>query len=35
MKIAHEFDGYLYDAPMFTQIELPEVAERALMAANK
>lgn len=30
-----ESDGYLYDASMFTQIELPEVAERALTAANK
>ena len=29
-----ESDGYLYDASMFAQIELPEVAERALMAAN-
>ena len=27
-----EPDGYLYDASMFTQIELPEAAERALMA---
>ena len=30
-----EPDGYLYDASMFAQIELPEVAERALIAANK
>jgi hypothetical protein len=30
-----ESDGYLYDASMFTQIELPEVAERALIAASK
>lgn len=29
-----EADGYLYPAPMFTPIELPEVAERALMAAG-
>lgn len=29
-----EPDGYLYDASMFAQIELPEVAERVLMAAN-
>ena len=29
-----ESDGYLYDASMFAQIELPEVAERALMAVN-
>ncbi len=26
--------GYLYPASMFTPIELPEVAERALMAAG-
>jgi hypothetical protein len=30
-----EPDGYLYDASMFAQIELSEVAERALMAAGK
>ena len=29
-----ESDGYLYDASLFARIELPEVAERALMAAN-
>ena len=29
-----ESDGYLYDASMFAQIELPEVAARALMAVN-
>ena len=29
-----ESDGYLYDASLFAQIELPKVAERALMAAN-
>ena len=29
-----EPDGYLYPASMFTPIELPEVAERALMAAG-
>ena len=29
-----EPDGYLYPAPMFALIELPEVAERALMAAG-
>jgi len=29
-----EPDGYLYPAPMFAPIELPEVAERALMAAG-
>ena len=29
-----ESDGYLYPASMFTPIELPEVAERALMAAE-
>ena len=29
-----ERDGYLYPAPMFAPIELPEVAERALMAAG-
>ncbi len=28
-----EPDGYLYDATMFAQIELPEVAARAVMAA--
>ena len=30
-----EPDGYLYDASMFAHIELPEVAERALISANK
>jgi len=30
-----EPDGYLYDASMFAEIELPEVAERALIAADK
>jgi len=29
-----EPDGYLYPAFMFASIELPEVAERALMAAE-
>lgn len=29
-----EPDGYLYPAPMFVPIELPEVAQRALMAAS-
>ena len=29
-----EPDGYLYNASMFAQIELPEAAERALAAAN-
>ena len=29
-----EPDGYLYAASMFAPIELPEAAERALMAAN-
>jgi hypothetical protein len=29
-----EPDGYLYPASMFVPIELPEVAERALMAAE-
>jgi len=29
-----ERDGYLYPAAMFAPIELPEVAERALMAAG-
>ena len=29
-----EPDGYLYSATMFAPIELPEVAERALMAAG-
>ena len=30
-----EADGYLYPASMFVMIELPEVAERALMAASE
>jgi hypothetical protein len=30
-----ERDGYLYPAAMFVRVELPEVAERALMAAGK
>jgi len=30
-----EPDGYLYPASMFAPIELPEVAERALMAAGE
>ena len=30
-----EPDGYLYPASMFAPIELPEVAERALMRANE
>jgi len=30
-----ERDGYLYPASMFAPIELPEVAERALMAAGR
>lgn len=29
-----EPDGYLYPTSMFAPIELPEVAERALMAAG-
>ncbi len=29
-----EPDGYLYPASMFAPIELPEVAQRALMAAG-
>lgn len=29
-----EPDGYLYPASMFAPIELPEVAERALMTAG-
>jgi hypothetical protein len=29
-----EPDGYLYPATMFAPIELPEVAERALMATS-
>jgi hypothetical protein len=29
-----ESDGYLYPASMFAPIELPEVAERALTAAD-
>jgi hypothetical protein len=29
-----EPDGYLYPASMFTPIDLPEVAERSLMAAE-
>lgn len=29
-----ESDGYLYPASMFAPIELPEVAERALLAAE-
>lgn len=29
-----EPDGYLYPASMFAAIELPEVAQRALMAAD-
>ena len=29
-----EPDGYLYPASMFASIELPEVAERALMSAG-
>lgn len=29
-----EPDGYLYPASMFVPIELPEVAEQALMAAG-
>ncbi len=30
-----EPDGYLYPASMFASIELPEVAERALLAAGE
>ena len=30
---ALEADGYLYPASMFAPIELPEIAERVLMAA--
>ena len=29
-----EPDGYLYNASMFAQIELPKIAEQAIMAAN-
>jgi len=29
-----ESDGYVYPASMFASIELPEVAERALMSAG-
>jgi hypothetical protein len=29
-----ELDGYLYPASMFAPIDLPEVAERALMSAG-
>ncbi len=29
-----ESDGYLYEASMFARIELPKIAEQALMAAN-
>jgi hypothetical protein len=29
-----EPDGYIYPASMFASIELPEVAERALMSAG-
>jgi len=29
-----EPDGYLYPAPMFAPIQLPEVAERVLMAMS-
>ncbi len=29
-----EPDGYLYPASMFASIQLPEVAERALMSAS-
>jgi len=29
-----EPDGYLYPTSMFAPVELPEVAERVLMAAN-
>ena len=29
-----EPDGYLYPAPLFAPIDLPEVAERALMGAE-
>ena len=29
-----ETDGYLYLASMFAPVELPEVAERALMTAG-
>ena len=30
-----EPDGYIYPASMFASIELPEVAERALMATSE
>ena len=30
-----ESDGYLYEASMFTRIELPEIARRTLMAQGK
>jgi hypothetical protein len=30
-----EPDGYLYPSPMFAPIELPEVAERVLVAADE
>jgi hypothetical protein len=29
-----ELDGYLYPASMFAPVELPEIAERALMSAG-
>jgi hypothetical protein len=29
-----ELDGYLYQDSMFAPVELPEVAERALLAAS-
>ena len=29
-----EHDGYLYPASMFVPVELPEMAERALIAAG-
>ena len=34
MKTDRERDGYLYPATMFTAIELPETARRALTAAG-
>jgi len=29
-----EVDGYLYSASMFAPVKLPEIAEKALMAAD-
>ena len=39
IRVIHEDksepDGYLYEASMFAPIELPQAAERALMAAGE